>query len=456
MTPECRSRCSRVRRTSRAATSAGFRDDRRKGVVSINTWDVLKAGVRSLHRAVSLAVERAPAWRLFLPAALLAVGLRLLVSFTGSTYDFESYKVVASIVTAGGNVYAETPRYNYGPVWFYTLGGLRCLLGEHFRTGLVLLLGLIDVGIAGALWRQRFKLGALLFLFSPLTVFVSGYSNQFDNFPILIVLWAALLFRDQDPPKGLTWRLLGFSILLGLSLMVKHVFALFIFWAALRQHSLRRALTVMAIPSVMFLAGFLPYVELAKVPALVRSGTAMLEEYRAAPTPQGREAAEERFVTELRKAPALYGVITRVFLYRSAHNEIFCRYFLPSAFSTVLKPLLLFVLALLAAGYLLRTVRLFDSVLAYTAVLVTFSPALANQYLAIPVAFTAANPSVYGVAYNLLGLVYLPLCEVGWVTHGDAYLFFFVLLLALSIGHTYRMRVARFVRRCADSIHRAT
>ncbi len=354
----------------------------------------------------------------------------------------------------GGNVYAETSRYNYGPLWFTTLGALELLFGEHLRAGIVLLLSLADVGIAAALWRQRIHLGALLFLVSPLTVYVSGYANQFDNIAVLIVLWAALLFGDEGAERGRTRALVGFSALLGVSLIVKHVFALFVFWLAARQRSLGRALAAIAIPCVMFLAAFVPYVEVGKVPGLVRSGVAMVEEYRAAPTTEKLEAAKQRFLAELRKAPALFTVVTRVLLYRSADNRIFCRYFMPRALAALVSPLLVFVLAVLAAGYLSRTASLFESVLRYTAILVIVSPAIANQYLAIPVAFTAAHLGPFSLGYNLLALIYLPLSRAGAVGTGDAYLAVFVLLLVLSVGYASRARLAQLLRRCADALHR--
>ncbi len=43
------------------------------------------------------------------------------VSSLGHTYDFDSYRLVANAITYGKNVYAWTPRYNYGPVWFNLL-----------------------------------------------------------------------------------------------------------------------------------------------------------------------------------------------------------------------------------------------------------------------------------------------------------------------------------------------
>jgi len=51
---------------------------------------------------------------LFITAVAIGIGLRIWVSTFGYNFDFESYAVVASIIDSGGNVYAETHRYNYG------------------------------------------------------------------------------------------------------------------------------------------------------------------------------------------------------------------------------------------------------------------------------------------------------------------------------------------------------
>ena len=40
-------------------------------------------------------------------------------------FDMDSYEIVVGIVHKGGNVYAETDRYNYSPVWFMVLLALK-------------------------------------------------------------------------------------------------------------------------------------------------------------------------------------------------------------------------------------------------------------------------------------------------------------------------------------------
>ena len=49
---------------------------------------------------------------------VLGMGLRFVVALIGHNPDFEAFLVVRDIAKHGGNVYAQTTSYKYGPVWF--------------------------------------------------------------------------------------------------------------------------------------------------------------------------------------------------------------------------------------------------------------------------------------------------------------------------------------------------
>ena len=109
--------------------------DRTTGEVSIKKWKLLKAAARSFAQTIAFAFRDAPRawlWGTMAVAVLARVGL----SQVGLNFDFESYEIVADIVRQGKTVYAETGRYNYGPLWFYVLAGLKALSGEGFRVAL--------------------------------------------------------------------------------------------------------------------------------------------------------------------------------------------------------------------------------------------------------------------------------------------------------------------------------
>jgi hypothetical protein len=132
-------------------------------------------------------------WTLWLVIAV-AVGARLALAWLiAGNYDSESYGVVASIVHAGGNVYAQTDRYNYSPFWFLVLGGpdpvalaFHVSVAHLART----LLTVVDVATAAILWRMAGPVSATVFLANPVSIVITGYHGAFDSIAILLVLLA--------------------------------------------------------------------------------------------------------------------------------------------------------------------------------------------------------------------------------------------------------------------------
>ncbi|MEO8285124.1 MAG: hypothetical protein ABI670_01660 [Chloroflexota bacterium] len=61
-------------------------------------------------------------------AAMVGLILRMLLAAQPMfNFDIESYTIVAGIMRHGGNVYVETDRYNYSPIWFNVLNILSYL-----------------------------------------------------------------------------------------------------------------------------------------------------------------------------------------------------------------------------------------------------------------------------------------------------------------------------------------
>ena len=67
----------------------------------------------------------------FLVIIALGLDLRMGAAVLGHNFDIESWYIVADIMRHGGNVYAETGRYNYGPVWFFILHVLDVLAAHR-------------------------------------------------------------------------------------------------------------------------------------------------------------------------------------------------------------------------------------------------------------------------------------------------------------------------------------
>jgi hypothetical protein len=305
---------------------------------------------------------------LFFVAMVAGVAARLLVATRGHNYDVDSWRIVADIVERGGNVYAETGRYNYGPVWFQVLQVLDRLAGHNpaaFRYFVAGFLSLVDAGIFYILWRKYGRLAAGLFFFNPISIIVTGYHGQFDNLAILLGLLAAWLVGDEfDRPLDRR-KLLGLFVL-GLSLATKHLLFAFPFWLAVKQRGMGQKAVVMLVPIGLFLLTFAPY------------------------WPGGRA-----------------GIINHVFQYQSVTNGYFYNLFVPLCLQFMFSSRVIWLFLLAVFAFVWRRKNTFESLLLYTAVLVAASPAVVNQYLAIPVPFVATHFNVFTLLYTAFGTLHL-------------------------------------------------
>jgi hypothetical protein len=166
---------------------------------------------------------------LFLAAFAVGVRLWLAWSFYGN-YDQESFEVVRGIVNRGGNVYAETVRYNYSPVWFILLGvfgRISDATGLPFQFVIRATLTLVDIATALlvlvaarrlAMPPERAAIASVLFLANPVSIAVTGFHGQFDNLALLFVV-AALVVQLEGP------RSRAATVLLGIGVIVKQTVA---------------------------------------------------------------------------------------------------------------------------------------------------------------------------------------------------------------------------------------
>lgn len=296
---------------------------------------------------------------LAIPVVLVVgVALRYWVSTLGSNFDLESYGIVADIVDRGGNVYAETERYNYGPIWFYVLGFLDDISklfsdpAGAFRALLIGLLTLADVGIWAVLHRRYGRIAGFLFFLNPVSIIITGYHNQFDNVAILVGLLAMVAYAASFVPA---------LLLLGLSLTVKHVLLVFPLWLAIKEKGLERKLAALAVPLAMLVLSFMPFVA------------------------EGRS-----------------GIVSNVVLYRGHDNAPFWHGVLPVQLQPLISPSVLFAGAMLVLGFVWRRRSHLDLALLYLLALVVFAPSIANQYLAIAVPAIAAFPSSFFLPFQVL------------------------------------------------------
>jgi hypothetical protein len=305
---------------------------------------------------------------------IIGIFFRILAAQRGHNFDVDSYLIVANIVSNGGNVYQETSRYNYGPIWFHILYFIDlCHIDgiawtSNFRLKIALFLTAVDLGIFLFLWRHySLKIGAI-FLLNPISIIITGYHSQFDNLAILLGFFAAYFYMRSDsrPAK------IGSLVLLGLSLSTKHLLFLFPIWLAFKQKQKITALLVILIPYAIFITGFLPYL------------------------PEGAQ-----------------GIIKNVLFYKSFNNAPFWAIFSPNVIYTFVPRTLLMILALLVVGFLVRRRTVLECLHIYLIALVVFSSAIANQYLAIPIASISVFWNWGYAAYSAIGLLYLAVAQDG-------------------------------------------
>jgi hypothetical protein len=303
-------------------------------------------------------------------AILLGLGItaRFAVAALGHNYDFDSYRIVADLMAQGKNVYAETTRYNYGPIWFLVIHGLD-VLAQHdantFRWLLVGLLCLVDAGICYILWEKLGCVAATFFFLNPVSIIITGFTNQFDNLAILIGLAAVLAMGDEFE-KPVDRRKFSGLFLLGLSLMTKHLLFVFPLWLAIKQKGYFQKCVVIGVPVAIFLAGFIPY---------WRTGE--------------------------------QGIIHNVFEYHSQQNHYLYSVIVPFFLRDFLNSQIFWFLCLGLFALVWRRRNALDSLILYTAVLVAASPAISMQYLAIPLVFIATRVNVLTIAYTLMATVIL-------------------------------------------------
>ena len=304
---------------------------------------------------------------------LVGLLLRLVLPFRGFNYDIESWKIAADIMAHGGNVYAETGRYNYGPIWFHILHLLDAIPGTGFgqffafRYKVAAFLTCVDVAIFVILLRRFNVLVAALFFLSPISIIITGLHSQMDNLAVLFGL-IGILFLEKDK-RADVFFIFGL-LFLALSLSTKHLLFFLPIWLAIKEERWSRKLLIIGIPYAIFLGLFAPYWELGQT-----------------------------------------GIINNVFLYRSFNNAPFWTVFAPAIFLTVLPPVILFFTALFVLGLAWRKKPLLETYFLYLISVVVFSSAIANQYLAIP---TAAIATQWNWAYALFTVFSTVYLAVDW------------------------------------------
>lgn len=206
-------------------------------------------------------------WAFPLVALIIGVGARLYLAanFYGN-YDQQSYDIVINIMARGGNVYADTFRYNYAPLWAYILLGLAHIaIWLHAGSSHVVIRGfltLVDVAdalliarLAERTCRGRGRIAFSAYMLNPVAILLVGYHGQFENLMLLPILGAMSYMQENGKrfSPAIVW------VLGTVSLITKHI-GLFSVWMLFAYaFSGRRRFIFLALSIVAFTATFLPF-----------------------------------------------------------------------------------------------------------------------------------------------------------------------------------------------------
>lgn len=301
-------------------------------------------------------------WKWIAFFSLLA---KLLIATVGYNFDVESYKIVGDLVTEGKSVYANTKRYNYGPIWMMIIGFFTKIIqlikgnSDHLTLHLMVsgLLAITDILLAKITRRVYSARASILFLLNPVSLFISGYHAQFDVLAVLLGVVSMLYLissieNDNVPLKAGGW--------MGLSLMTKHLWIFILPWVFFSKHAgkWKQRIIYCALSATLFAAGFLPFI--------------FHEPSRAG-------IVKNVFKYNFDEGYALFPYIMERIPFVEAFLQAFKN-------ETGFSPYRLFmIIALLTLGFIWRSKPLKELFPLYLAALVAFSSIAGDQHLAIAV-----------------------------------------------------------------------
>lgn len=294
----------------------------------------------------------------------------ILASAVYGSVDIQAYEVDVDIFGKGGNVYAETSKYNYSPVWFLVLFALKKIqlavpgVPFHFVVRSFLcgvdLLTLVFLLLIAGIRKLPVTRTAIFFYLSPVSFLITGYHGQFENFAMLMVLIGIFMYLWlADRPILKTALLWLFSTA---GMIVKHntFYELIIcLHFSIKRYWIKTSLFVASV--AIFLLLFVPYWETGSK-----------------------------------------GIINNVFNYGSDFGVYGLTY--------VLKlPALkyLFILAMFIFPLFLKSKDIIAQCLLGTLFFLTFTTGIAIQYFVLPVALGALRPSKVCLLYTFLATLFI-------------------------------------------------
>ena len=288
-------------------------------------------------------------WILLVISSVL---FRFVAMSFGNNCDFTNFYNSASIAAKFQNIYINTIYYNYGPILYFIIGAFYriSLFFQNselaFRFLWVLSLSFTDIGIALLLAHKYSNKVALLFLLNPVSIFITGFHNQFDNMAVFFAIFASFFFNKSEK---FSLKDFYFILLISISIDLKHLFFFIPIWTFfVKGLPWKKRFFYSGAPILLFFLSFVPFI--------------------------------------IDDQSAFTGIMNNVFLYRSFNNSplfylLFNSINLPENYFFFVFIIILFII-----GLLVNQEKYTDIVLIYSISLVAFSSALTNEYLVIPMA----------------------------------------------------------------------
>jgi hypothetical protein len=318
----------------------------------------------------------------------LGVGLYARLSlayFTKGNYDIDSFKLVASILEKGANVYAETKRYNYSPLWFYILFLLKQMnsflpfVSFNFIIrvwgSLVDLISLFVLYKFSKMKKLYFPLVCIGFFLNPVSIVLTGHHGQFENLVVLLILVGAYFYKKNKKPNGLTKlknnirNKAGFLFFL-LAGVLKHIaFNQILVFLNHKFKKKSKVVLYFLLSVFVFFLLFVPFLR------------------------QGRE-----------------GILENVFLYKSRAGYYGVTSFLGKVglegfWQEVYG--FVFIVLLFLFSFVYKSKSLVKSILVNFLFFLSFTPGMADQYLVLPLAFASLDFGLFYIIYSVVAGFYL-------------------------------------------------
>lgn len=284
-------------------------------------------------------------------AVIAALAMRFMLAYVTSNFDFNSWRITGELAAQSRNVYANTTRYNYGPVWFNILGLLWRTASQFtgsillYKALIVITITLADFLMARLIAKRAGLIWGVFFMLNPISFSAAGDQTQFDSIAVTLAALGVTYLESSSESPDFTLNDLAGIVMLCLSLMTKHFLWAFPLWLLLNTkiNPFKKILYAL-IPPLVFILSFIPY------------------------WPEGHQ-----------------GIISNVFMYRSMGN-------FPLIGAGVFQALGMnftgpffgvYIVLMSAAGYVFRRYDIFGLYMAYSMAAVCFSSSVYDQYLII-------------------------------------------------------------------------